>query len=362
MRIGILGGGQLARMLTLAGYPMGIHTLCIDPAKDVCATDVTKVVHANYGDQTQLKAFADQVDVITFETENIPLETAEFVSQLKPFYPSISALKICQDRLLEKNLFKELNIPTPQFAAINSLAELEQAVAQIKLPAVLKTRRFGYDGKGQAVLKQVSDLASAWEMLGGQALILEQFMRFDLELSLIAVREKNGNVQFYPLVENQHQHGILRLSMAPFADKTLQQLAEHYVQTILTKLNYVGTFVIELFQIGQQLFANEMAPRVHNSGHWTIEGASTSQFANHLRAISGLPLGSTAVQEYNAMFNIIGEEPDMQKILNIPAAHYHTYEKQAKPNRKLGHITITASDKIIYQQGLQQLKRLLDLN
>lgn len=359
MKVGILGGGQLARMLALAGYPMGIHTLCLDPTKDVCAADVTQVIHADYADQKQLQTFAERVDVITFETENIPLTTAEFVSQIKPIYPALNALKTGQDRWLEKNLFKELNIPTPQFADINSFSELEHAVAKIGLPAVLKTRRFGYDGKGQFVLKQPADLIKAWEILGGQALILEQFIHFDRELSLIAVRARNGNVQFYPLVENQHHEGILRVSNAPFVNAHLQQQAETYVRAILTKFNYVGVFVIELFQVGEQLFANEMAPRVHNSGHWTIEGADTSQFANHLRAISGLPLGSTATKGYSTMFNVIGKGPDREKILSIPTAYYHTYEKQAKPNRKLGHITVVAANKTDCEQYAQQLKKIL---
>ncbi len=358
MKVGILGGGQLARMMALAGYSMGIHTLCLDPIANVCAADVTKVIQADFTDEKQLKAFAEQVDVITFETENIPLSTAEWVNEIKPIYPTLEALKIGQDRWLEKNLFKALCIPTPAFAAINNVTELEQAVAKIGLPAVLKTRRFGYDGKGQLVLKQATDMTGAWEKLGKQALILEQFIPFERELSLIAVREKNGNIQFYPLVENLHKQGILQLSQAPFENNLLQQKAEGYVQAILNKLNYVGTFVIELFQKGEELLANEMAPRVHNSGHWTIEGAVTCQFANHLRAICGLPLGSTAAKGYSAMFNIIGEYPEQKKILSIPEAHYHTYEKQAKPKRKLGHITINVADKAIYEQRLRQLQKI----
>ncbi len=360
MKVGILGGGQLARMLALAGYPLGIHTLCYDPAANVCAADVTQVIQADYADQTQLQRFAEQVDVITFETENIPLAAAEIVSQIKPVYPTLAALRIGQDRWLEKNFFRELAIPTPQFAAVNTFAELEQAVMQIGCPAVLKTTRMGYDGKGQFVIKQLDDLKKAWALSDGQPLILEQFIPFERECSLIAVRSQSGDVQFYPLVENQHREGILRISKAPFADAVLQRQAEKYGHAILNKLDYVGIFVLELFQQGNQLLANEMAPRVHNSGHWTIEGAVTSQFENHLRAIGGWPLGSTMTQGYSIMFNIIGHEPDIKEILRIPAAHYHTYKKQPRANRKLGHVTINVSDQWLNENNNRLMLRALE--
>lgn len=359
MKIGILGGGQLARMLALAAYPLGIRTVCIDPSVDACAKDVTNVLAADYADEAQLKAFAEQVDVITFETENIPLTAAECVAAVKPLHPGLPALKTGQDRRLEKNLFKELRIPTPLFFPIDSFADLENAIKKTGLPAVLKTCRFGYDGKGQYVIKKQDDLTKAWRLLGGQALILEQFMPFDRELSLIAVRDQKQQIQFYPLVENQHREGILRLSMAPYLDTALQQQAERYAQALLTHFNYVGVLVIELFQIGAQLFANEMAPRVHNSGHWTIEGAHTSQFENHLRAICGLPLGATDIKGYSAMFNLIGQEVPLGKTLAVSGAHYHAYHKAPKPNRKLGHVTLNADTQEKYQARLAQLKKII---
>lgn len=357
-RVGILGGGQLAKMLALAGYPLGIHTLCYEPVADTCANIVTDVITADYDDETQLQKFASQVDLITFETENIPLQTAEFVKQFCPIYPSLKALSIGQDRLNEKNLFNSLQIKTPLFAAIHSLAELEAAINTISYPAVLKTRRLGYDGKGQMVLREAADLQKAWEKLGKQALIVEQFVKFDRELSMIAVRDHQQNTVFYPLIENQHRDGILRLSLAPYHDDALQQQAQKYVQKLLEALDYIGVLVIEFFQVGQQLLANEMAPRVHNSGHWTIEGAQTSQFENHLRAICNLPLGSTEGCGYSAMLNLIGTEPDAHDILQIPGTHLHTYEKKPVPGRKLGHVTLTAADEKSLKKHLEQLLKL----
>jgi 5-(carboxyamino)imidazole ribonucleotide synthase len=355
MRVGILGGGQLARMLALAGYPLGIRTLCFEAVSNTCASDVTQVIVGDYHDQAALQKFAEQVDVVTIETENIPITTAEFVNQFAPLRPSLKALAIAQDRGKEKNLFRELDILTPKFALIDSLEDLKKAITEIGLPAVLKTRRMGYDGKGQMIVRGDTDLSEAWQKLGAKELILEQFIKFDRELSIIAVRGVNQQTNFYPLVENQHEEGILRLSLAPYSDAQLQALAESYAQKIMEYTDYVGVLVIEFFQVGDKLLANEMAPRVHNSGHWTIEGAETSQFENHLRAITGLPLGSTAVHGYSAMVNCIGTMPAIEKVLQIPGAHFHTYQKSPVPKRKLGHITLTSPDKKVLQQNLSRL-------
>lgn len=356
MKVGILGGGQLARMLALAGYPLGIHTLCVEPQTGTSASFVTPVIQSDYDDQKQLKKFAEQVDVITFESENIPVATAEFVSQFRPTYPSAQTLAICQDRLNEKNLFQQFCIPAPKFAAINSLADLEKACLAIGLPAVLKTRRFGYDGKGQYLLKTANDLTAAWQKLNEQNLILEEFISFTREVSLLSVRNPAGEIKFYPLVENFHRDGILRLSQAPYENPSLQQLAQEHAKKILELFNYVGVLTIEFFQVGDHLLANEMAPRVHNSGHWTIEGADTSQFENHLRAICNLPLGSTTARGYSAMINGIGTEPDINEILKIPGAHFHTYEKAAKPGRKIGHITLTTNNKNQLEANIELAK------
>lgn len=356
MKIGILGGGQLARMLALSAYPLGIHTLCFEPTANTCASIVTSVINADFNNKIAMEKFARSVDVITIETENIPLETAKFVAQFAPFFPGINALEAGQDRGKEKTLFRELDIATPNFILINSLIDLQNAVKKIKLPALLKTRRMGYDGKGQFILRSANELESAWNTLGVKELILEEFISFDRELSIIAVRNKDKEIKFYPLIENQHHEGILRLSLAPFNDEKLQTIARDYAQKILNYFDYVGVLAIELFQVGDQLLVNEMAPRVHNSGHWTIEGAESSQFENHVRAISGLPLGNTNARGFSAMINCIGEMPARETILKIPNTHYHSYEKQAVPKRKVGHITITSDNEVFLKQQLNHLQ------
>lgn len=358
-KIGILGGGQLARMLTLAAYPLGMTTLCIDPKGGSSANQVTEVITADYTDQAQLQNFAQQVDFITYETENIPLQTAEFLSQHHTVFPSTQALATAQDRLQEKTLFQALNVPTPGFVAINSLDDLLKGVKVLGFPCVLKTRRFGYDGKGQRVLRKPQDIDLAWQALGLQPLLLEEFIAFEKELSLIAVRGQQELV-FYSLTQNEHQEGILRLSTAPYQDKNLQQLAETYTKKLLEHLDYRGVFAIEFFCKEGELIANEMAPRVHNSGHWTIEGASTSQFENHIRAITGLPLGNTQSRGYSAMFNCIGTEPDIKEILNIPDVHYHHYFKSPVEGRKLAHFTLSTPDLEKYDKALADLKKIIE--
>ncbi len=348
MKIGIIGGGQLGRMLALAAAPLGLHCRALDPTANSPAGQVTAQVVGAFDDRRALDELAQDADVITYEFENVPMDSACYLSGKVPVKPAPKALEVSQDRLSEKTFFQEHGLSTPPFAPVNSLTELESALDQIGLPAVLKTRRLGYDGKGQALLRQREEVEAAWSTLGGQPLILEGFVKFERELSILAVRNDRGQISFYPLIENHHREGILRLSLAPAPKLTpaLQTLAEGYATRILNALEYVGVLAIELFQCGDQLLANEMAPRVHNSGHWTIEGAVTSQFENHLRAIAGLPLGSTAARGYSAMINLIGDLPDTVEVLSIPNAHLHLYGKSPRPARKLGHITIVKDEPI----------------
>jgi 5-(carboxyamino)imidazole ribonucleotide synthase len=274
-----------------------------------------------------------------------------------PVYPPSAALEVSQDRLTEKTFFNSLGIPTPPFAAVDSRDDLEHACEAISLPAVLKTRRMGYDGKGQFVLREPGDIAPAWESLGGQPLILEGFVSFQRELSILAVRSARGEKVWYPVVENHHVDGILRLTRAPAPGlaSTLEEKAQDYAYRLLDALDYVGVLAIELFEVGDELLANEMAPRVHNSGHWTIEGAETSQFENHLRAILGMPLGSPAVMSQAAMLNIIGKIPDVAQVLAVPGAHLHLYGKEPRPGRKLGHVTILEDANGPYEERLVRL-------
>ncbi len=354
----MLGGGQLGRMLALAGYPLGLDFRFLDPAPDAPAGCLAEHIIGDYSDVDVLSRFASGLDVITYEFENVPVDSARLLSKLTSIYPPPQALEMAQDRLVEKSFFTRLSIPTPDFAQVDTRSGLGVALSSIGLPAVLKTRRFGYDGKGQFLLREPGDVEQAWEALGGRPLILERLVPFDRELSVIAVRARSGEMAFYPIVENHHSEGILRLSLAPALELalTMQSAAEEYARRVLNALDYVGVLAIELFQVGGELIANEMAPRVHNSGHWTIEGAATSQFESHLRAIVGLPLGATTAVGFSAMLNIIGELPDTRAVLAVPDAHLHLYSKTPRPGRKLGHITLRASDLETLKRGVEQLR------
>jgi len=358
-RIGILGAGQLGRMLALAGYPLGLEFLFLDPAEEPCAGPLGEVIRADYLDTAALDAFCARVDVATYEFENVPVAAAEYVAQRLPLRPGTAALATGQDRISEKQRFESLSIPVPPHAAIDTRADLDSAIAQLGLPAVLKTRRMGYDGKGQAVLRSAADVDVAWARLGVPAeaaganaeaanlpetanLILEAFVPFDRELSCLTVRGVNGDLAFYPVIENVHRSGILHSARPQPADP-LQTLAEDYCRRVVEHFDYVGVMAFEFFVVGERLLANEIAPRVHNSGHWSIEGAECSQFENHLRAIAGLPLGSTALRGHSLMLNCIGAEPEPATVLQIPGAHLHRYGKSPKPLRKIGHVTLTAA-------------------
>lgn len=340
--VGILGGGQLARMLALSGAPLGLRFLVLDTTADACAAQYAPSMQADYRDEQALAAFAAQVDVATFDFENVPAESAQWLAQRIPVFPSPRALQVAQDRLAEKSLFRELGIEVPDFADIGSRAELDAALASIGAPAILKTRRLGYDGKGQFRLRRAEDAAAAWEALGAQAgsvgLILEAFVPFERELSVIAVRGRDGEFQAWPITENWHDHGVLAASLAPAkVDAALADMAIDHARRVAESLDYVGVFALELFVRDGRLMANEMAPRVHNSGHWTIEGAETSQFQNHLRAVLGLPLGSTRMIGHACMLNWIGELPEAGPVLSSACGHWHDYGKSPRPGRKVGH-------------------------
>lgn len=358
MKIGIIGGGQLGRMLALAGHPLGMQFVFLDPAPDACSNVLGEHLCADYSDKTHLRMLADECDVVTFEFENAPADTVAFLSQFVPVYPPAQALRTARDRWLEKNLFRDLQIPTPNFANIEAQADLDNAVKTIGLPAVLKTRQLGYDGKGQKVLRSTSDVEGAYAALGNVPCLLEGFVNFSGEVSLIAVRGRSGETRFYPLVHNTHRDGILRLSVAS-TNHPLQALAEDYAKRTLDKLDYVGVLAFEFFEINGGLTANEIAPRVHNSGHWTIEGAECSQFENHLRAVAGLPLGSTAKVDESAMINFIGSVPPLEKLAALEYCHPHVYGKAFKPGRKVGHATLRCADSKTLEEGICVLEALL---
>ena len=356
MTIGILGGGQLGYMLALAGYPLGLHFRFLDPSPEAPVGRIATRITANFTDRAALTKFASGLALVTYEFENVPVEAAAFLAERVPVFPPPAALESAQDRLKEKTLFQELGIATPDFRAVTSREALDAAVKQIGLPAVLKTCRMGYDGKGQWILRTNEDVARAQHELAPEkprstrntdhaAFILERFIPFTRELSILAVRGRTGETAFYPLVENHHRDGILRLSLAPAPrlDPALQRAAEDAARRVLESLQYVGVLAIEFFEYGGRLLANEMAPRVHNSGHWSIEGAVTSQFENHLRAVTGLPLGAPYALGHSAMLNLIGEVPDTSEVLAIRDAHLHLYGKTPRAGRKLGHVTLRAA-------------------
>ncbi len=345
--VGILGGGQLARMLALEGAPLGVRFLVMDAAADACAGQFAPMVVGDYTDADALAEFASRIDVATFDFENVPSESARWLAERVKVYPNPRALGTAQDRLAEKTLFRELGIPVPPFATIDTREQLDAAIAEVGTPCILKTRRLGYDGKGQFRIKTAAHADAAWDALGAQAekvgLILEGFVAFERELSVVAVRGRDGEFRTWPLTENWHVDGVLSASLAPAtADPVLAETAFTYARQLGEALDYVGVFALELFCRDGELLANELAPRVHNSGHWTIEGAETSQFQNHLRAVLGLPLGSTRMVGHTCMLNWIGAMPGGGAVLAEPGGHWHDYGKSAREGRKVGHATLRA--------------------
>ena len=347
--VGILGGGQLARMMALAGAPLGLRFLVMDTAADACAGQFAPLLVGDYRDESALAEFASKVDVATFDFENVPAESAEWLAQRVPVFPNPRALAVAQDRLVEKSLFRELGIPVGAFADVGSLDALRSEVDRLGGACILKTRRLGYDGKGQFRIKSPADVDAAWQALGAQAgtvgLIVEAFIPFERELSVVAVRGRDGEFRTWPLTENWHVDGVLSASLAPAqVDAALAHAAYAHARRLAESLDYVGVFALELFYRDGELLANEMAPRVHNSGHWTIEGAETSQFQNHLRAVLGLPLGETRTLGHACMLNWIGEMPDAASVLQEAGGHWHDYGKEPRAGRKVGHATLRADD------------------
>jgi len=359
MRIGIIGAGQLGQMLALAGYPLAQRFLFLDSSADSPGGQVGPMITGAFDDPASLERLAAETDLVTYEFENVPVAALAAVAKSRPCHPPVEALRVSQDRLLEKELFGRLGIPTPAFRAVDSLADLRAAVAALGLPSVLKTRRLGYDGRGQHYLRRPSDVEAAWKALGGVPLILEGFVDFDREVSIIGARSTRGETRCYPLCGNSHREGILRVTLAPATNARLQKAAERHLRRVMDHFGYVGVLTIEFFVQRGRLVANEMAPRVHNSGHWTIEGAVTSQFENHLRAIMGLPLGETRAVGHSAMVNFIGTMPDRDRVLALPGAHHHDYGKAPRQGRKLGHCTIVARTAAERDRTLRRLLRLV---
>ena len=344
-RVGILGAGQLGQMLALAGIPLGVRFSFYSPVASPSAEAVGRVTIGEYDDAESLRAFARSVDVVTYEFENVSAEAVSIIESECRVWPPRDALFTSQDRALEKKRFTRLGIPVAPYRLVDSMNELQVAIDEVGAPGILKTRRFGYDGKGQARINQPADAPAAFESLGGSGLVYESLVTFERELSVVAVRTADGVTACYPVVQNHHREGILRTTIAPAPDLAhgTRAEAERHVRALLEDFAYVGIIALELFDTGAGLLANEMAPRVHNSGHWTIEGAETSQFENHVRAVCGMPSGSCEPVGHSVMVNLIGEHPDTDAVLGVADSHLHLYGKSERPGRKLGHVTVRSS-------------------
>jgi 5-(carboxyamino)imidazole ribonucleotide synthase len=345
--IGVLGGGQLGRMVAMAAARLGYRTHVFTPERDSpCAQVSAAVTVADYQDERALAEFAAAVDVVTLEFENVPVATAEFLAARRPFFPRPASLAVTQARTQEKSQINALGFATAPWRPVSNTAELSAAVAEIGRPAVLKTNRFGYDGKGQVKIGPADDLAASWAALGGDEAILEGFIDFTREISVVLARGRDGAIAAYPAVENRHRDHILSETIAPAAiSPALTAEAERIATAIATGLDYVGVLAIEMFETRQgNLLVNELAPRPHNSGHWTIEGAAVSQFEQLVRAVCGLPLGATSWRP-SRMVNLIGDDVlEWQSYVADQGAHLHLYGKaEARPGRKMGHVTWVSS-------------------
>lgn len=358
MKVGVLGAGQLGRMLALAGYPLGARFTFLDKSPGAPAAQVGDIVLGGLDDPEKIAELAKRVDVLTFDVENIPAVALREAGVEHLCRPGPLALETGQDRLLEKRCFESLGIPVAPYRPVDTLEDLGQSIEALGLPGVLKKRRLGYDGRGQRFIHRKEEAAEAFKYLGGEDLILEAFVPFEREVSMIGARRPNGESRLYPLSENRHYEGILRFSRAPTTPPELARHAGDYLTRLLKHFDYVGVLAVEFFVRDGKLLANEMAPRVHNSGHWTIEGSVTSQFENHVRAVLDLPLGDTEAVGESAMANLIGEMPPTRELLSIPGLHLHDYGKGPRPKRKLGHATLVARDS---EHLAAPLERLLDL-
>jgi len=355
-RVGIIGAGQLGRMLALAAYPLGIHCRFLDASADSPGGQLAPIRVAAIDDAEAVAALAREVDVLTFDIENVSAKLLESVVPIVSVRPGPEIVALGQDRLAEKRLFAALGMPTAPHLAIDSAADLATAADRLGWPIVLKARRLGYDGRGQRVVRSHAELTQAWDELGTPPAIAEGWVAFEREVSLIGVRGAQDEIRFYPLTENRHRDGQLDVSIAPYVDDALQAQAESWMSAMLRQYAYRGVLTIEFFLTADGLIANEIAPRVHNSGHWTIEGAETSQFENHLRAIVGLPLGATATRGVVAMKNLIGRMPPREKLLAIGGLHLHDYGKEPRPGRKLGHVTLLDRDRSALTSRLAALE------
>jgi 5-(carboxyamino)imidazole ribonucleotide synthase len=359
--LGIVGGGQLGRMMALAGYPLGLDFLFLDRSGDTPAAQIATSLVGEFTDPAMLAELVRRSGVISFDWENISVPALRKATRGSGVRvsPPLRALAAAQDRLAEKRLFERLRIPTTHYAAVNSRGALLRAVQEIGMPGVLKTRRMGYDGKGQAVIRTLGDAEAAWRAMGSVPLLYEGFIPFDYEVSCIAVRGRDGALAFYPLSRNAHHDGILRVTLAPWRNAALERAAQRHLRALLTALDYVGVLAVEFFVRRGRLIANEMAPRVHNSGHWTIEGAATSQFENHVRAIAGLPLGATTLRGHAGMVNLIGAIPDKASLLGLRDLHLHDYGKAPRPQRKVGHLTLLAPSAARRNDAIRSLMKSL---
>ncbi|MFO1256883.1 MAG: 5-(carboxyamino)imidazole ribonucleotide synthase [Gammaproteobacteria bacterium] len=344
--IGILGAGQLSRMLALSTRHMGLEFTFYGEQFTRSIEHLGNFIQGSYSDYDQLRAFSNLCDVITFETENIPYQTVEFLESLKPVHPNSKSLKMTQDKIFEKSLFSKLEIPTPNYQILHSLDEANHFGAQYGYPFIIKKCKDGYDGKGLTKINNPTDLIDF--KFKPKASICEQYVKYDREISIIAINSVDGQHSYYDICQNTHRDGIL-IETRNQIDDPIFPIAKEYIDRLMNELNYVGCMTLELFQVGQTLLANEIAPRVHNSGHWTIEGAFTSQFENHIRAISGLPLGNTSSRNQVVMNNIIGSMLDLKQQLTNDLCFFHDYQKEPRPGRKLGHFTtiIAALPKLI---------------
>ena len=361
MKIGVLGAGQLGRMLALSAYPLGHQMRFLALSEEDPSSLLGKTfIHNN--NPEMVSNFADSSDIVTYESENTDVTIVNEISKNTKVYPSDKSLYISQHRGREKALLDTLKIPCAPYQIVNSLDDLKSAIKNIGIPSILKTATDGYDGKGQFLIKSESQIDEAWEKMSGVDAILEGFINFKRELSLIAVRGIDGSLEYYPLVENSHHEGILRQTLAPAQNisVSLQNKAEEYMSSLLKEIKHIGVLTIELFESDDGLLVNEIAPRVHNSGHWTIEGAQTSQFENHIRAITESPLGQTTMtSKFSAMINIIGVHGPIQKVLKTKNAHLHLYNKAERTRRKLGHITLTSNSIDELNKTVDSLKEYL---
>jgi len=347
-------------MLALAGYPLGVRCSFLDRSAEAPGAQVAPILVGPLEDAALLAKLASGNDVVTFDWENISGAALAPLEKLTSIRPPRAALEVSQDRLQEKALFRRLKIPVAEHAKVDTREQLALAAAKLGVPGVLKTRRMGYDGKGQVVVRRAQDIDPAWDRLGSEGLIYEKFQAFSREVSIVGARSAAGDIVYYPLSVNSHADGILRYSVAPYTNPAMDRSAKIYLKRVMNALDYVGVLTIEFFDVKGRLIANEMAPRVHNSGHWTIEGCVTSQFENHLRAICDLPLGSTRALGHAVMINFLGRMPDRRRLLQIDGLAFHDYGKEARPGRKLGHCTILKAGIADRNRALAEALKLIE--